>query len=70
MTIYVVNWTENGGLTKEKYATSSYSDAKLKYKEVSREALVRNADIAERDQAIVKYQIKTQAEVIDLINKV
>lgn len=68
MTIYLVQWQESN--VKKSYATANFLDAKLKYKDVlAGTKLHSSVTVGDRDDAITKIQIKTQKEVIDLINK-
>jgi hypothetical protein len=66
MQLFIVNWVDR---ESKRLATSSYSSALRKYKELEKRAK-NNPDISvgEIDQAIKRVDVKKKEDVISLIN--
>jgi len=66
MVIFIVNWIER---ENKRLATSSYSSAFQKYKELLAQTITNDdITIAEPDQAIQRVELKGKKSVISLIN--
>lgn len=65
MTIYIVKWEQEG--TNRFSAESSYKKLQDQHK-VLREIKGLDINIQPENEAITKHTVKTQSEVIDLIN--
>jgi hypothetical protein len=67
MTIYLVHWQE--GEKPRHHAVSSLVNAEKKHKEVlAQQKSGEDIQISDPQQAIKSYRIKSQPEVIELIN--
>ena len=71
MTIYIVQWTDRREEKPNRlFATGSYTTAKQKHGEIVRmiKTLPMEIDIEEIENAVKKWSVITQAQVIDMIN--